>query len=527
MTNSWYVRPTTSHSAVRNGTTYANAWGGWNEIVWSSLAAGDTLFVCGNFSIGAGGLAAGAHGGSAERAVRISGQYASDPGSFTVTASSAYFASTRPNTHYVGLKFTGNDSNALLVLASATNCVYRDNTFVSGPVTAAVSLYPASGQNHSHVTFDGNTFTGTNSTGAGLALSWFVTAGINSTLTKLTLRNNLFRQCTGASARAVVHLRIQDDAAAASKMSDIEISDNTFIDCSSVCLEINSGFKQHGHSTGIRMEGNRFINCTTSSVADSLGGAMRVWGFGRSSDPAFGDNDICRNFANNVVGAAGFANVFYGSYRIFDNEARNLSTTTIDGNGVLFDYGNNGCEAWGNRFVNLSGKASANNSGVGIMVLDSTNISVWSNFVDGCQVGVFYGSSVGLVPPGGQSSVIDGNTFTRVSKFGVYSITAADKARNELHNNIFQALSATAVSVKNDGGAFTGLETCNCFNGFAAPAGYSLNAADITADPQLGDAGVPAAGSPVVGSGQFYSPEDDLLGRRRPNPRSMGAVELM
>jgi len=33
----WYVRPNTSHSGSRNGTSYATAWGGWTEIVWGRI----------------------------------------------------------------------------------------------------------------------------------------------------------------------------------------------------------------------------------------------------------------------------------------------------------------------------------------------------------------------------------------------------------------------------------------------------------------------------------------------------------
>lgn len=46
----FYVRPDTSHSGTRDGTSYATAWGGYSEIVWGSLGADTTLWVCGTWS---------------------------------------------------------------------------------------------------------------------------------------------------------------------------------------------------------------------------------------------------------------------------------------------------------------------------------------------------------------------------------------------------------------------------------------------------------------------------------------------
>lgn len=55
-----YVRPTLTHNSVRDGLSYATAWGGADEIDWGDLGADKTLWICGtwtdtSFSIGAGG----------------------------------------------------------------------------------------------------------------------------------------------------------------------------------------------------------------------------------------------------------------------------------------------------------------------------------------------------------------------------------------------------------------------------------------------------------------------------------------
>lgn len=68
----WWVRPTTAHSGTRDGTSYANAWGTFAEIVWASITAGHRLRVCGQFDDQE--LVVGSSG------VDIELDYAPDPG---------------------------------------------------------------------------------------------------------------------------------------------------------------------------------------------------------------------------------------------------------------------------------------------------------------------------------------------------------------------------------------------------------------------------------------------------------------
>lgn len=46
----WHVREDTTHSGTRNGTSYANAWGGWSEINWASISPDDTIYIEGAHS---------------------------------------------------------------------------------------------------------------------------------------------------------------------------------------------------------------------------------------------------------------------------------------------------------------------------------------------------------------------------------------------------------------------------------------------------------------------------------------------
>jgi hypothetical protein len=80
----WFVRPDTSHSGMRNGQSYASAWGGWTEIVWSTggLVPGDTLYVCDSHTYSVV-LTIGNHGAMAGSRVIIRGDYPGHSGSIT------------------------------------------------------------------------------------------------------------------------------------------------------------------------------------------------------------------------------------------------------------------------------------------------------------------------------------------------------------------------------------------------------------------------------------------------------------
>lgn len=57
---SWYVRPSGGSYGAENGTSYADAWDGFANIVWASIQPGDTLWVAGShtqlLTIGASGI---------------------------------------------------------------------------------------------------------------------------------------------------------------------------------------------------------------------------------------------------------------------------------------------------------------------------------------------------------------------------------------------------------------------------------------------------------------------------------------
>ena len=514
----WFVRPDTTHNTTRNGLSYDTAWGGWSEIVWGSLAAGDTLYACGTFNL-TSTIAIGAHGGTATNRVTVSGGYAPARGYITVVQSGGVFLiSARANTRITGFRFQNLTSNAIFVGSAATNCLYDFNTFVavsgSGPL---IGLDSATGNNHNGVYVRNNIFTGVSSTNGGSALNWFPTIAINSTLTDIQIEDNIFTNITSTTARGVIHFRVQNDANVASKMVRIRVNRNQFLGYSGVAMELNSGFNTFAQSQGLEVRSNTFAN--GREAAAGVGGCMSIWGFG--TDDSMGKPVITGNTFTDVQGAAGFANVFFGNYEIYGNSGRNLTTTTIDGNGVLFDYGCQYARAYANRFFDIRGKVGAVNSGVGVMVLDSTNVEVFGNYVEGCLTGVFYGNLTGNTT--GQSSSIYNNTFIGCRNNGVYGLSTMDKTTNTFQNNIVVAATNTAVSVNNNGATWTSTETNNTFFGFSGTSNHTLNGSDSTANPVL-STGFPTTSTPV---GVFIKPQIDGQLSAFWNPPTCGAYEVV
>jgi hypothetical protein len=482
----WYVRPDTSHNGTRNGTSYSTAWGGWSAITWGAggVVGGDTLYVCGAHTY-TSAISVGAHGGSAEATrCTIRGDASEESGSITFGGSgSVFLQNDRAWTTIRNLTITAGPNLAMFLTDTATNCVYAQNA-INGTNQNLVSLYPANGQDHANVTFNGNTFNSAGATsGSGSTIAWFLTAtSAVSTLTNISVTNNTFSGC--AAGRAVIHFRTEDDTDAASVMSGITVTGNTFTNCRGVLIEL-----AHGHATAniggaCTAANNTATGCGESPAEAGLGGFFKSSGF--SAGRVYG------NTANGLQGAQGFANIFSGTYVVSDNEAENLTTNTIDGNGVLIDIGATNCSVLRNKFTNLTGKAGVNNSGCGVMVLAATGCRIVGNVVDGCLTGLFFGAA-----GAGQSATVANNTCLSCSTQAIYLGATSDPANCTVSNNIctgtgYSVFDATAVDWV--------AEDYNVFYGFPTGAsGHTLGGNDITADPLLRSDYMPMAATVRAG----------------------------
>jgi hypothetical protein len=248
----------------------------------------------------------------------------------------------------------------------------------------------------------------------------------------------------------------------------------------------------------------------------NLGGAMGIGGFRPSLSPSFGSNIIARNEAYRITGPSGFLNTFYGTFNVFDNYGEDVYASQADGNALLFDHGTNDTVAYGNHFRRVIGNEATENSGCAIMILNTTNITVYGNVFEGCKIGVYIGNK-----GAGQSSNVYNNTFTDCSLAGVLMLSTADMATNLIRNNIFTS-KASVPSVWVKGGTLTS-ESSNCYHGFKAPQGYTAPPSTVYIDPKL-DADY-RPGTPELVRSALYLGGKDFNSKHFYNPPNYGAVD--
>jgi hypothetical protein len=512
----WYVRPDASHSATRDGKSYATAWGGWSAIVWSGtgVVAGDTLYVCGAHR-SSSQLVVGNHTSTASSKAIIRGDYAPDPGSLIFTGSAWLFIG-RDYTTIQNITITAGTGYCIYLYgAPLIGTTIRGCTLNGGTNLQIINIHGADTLAYVDLTFDSNKFIGGNGPNVGAAINWLATGSLTSAryVTRVTITNNTFTGCS--SNRSTIAFRVASTEPVTCKISDLIISGNTFRDCTGVAAE--AYVEDFGRNTGIRITDNLIYNQLNKPTA--MGGGFMLAGFGLSTSPGFGQNIIARNKAYRLAGPTGFSNPFYGSYTYYDNYAEDISTDTIDGCGILFDHGCDNCVAYSNEFRRLIGRGVANefSAGFGILILDATNIKVYGNIIDGATSGLAFGNK-----GPGQSSNVFNNTFRNCAWSGVYVVWGAALG-NLVRNNIFTAARASAPGVLNtDPGKWTG-ESGNCFNGFGYLVNHTLHAKSNTADPQLDRNNRPWSAA-IVRKG-VYLGGIDFYGKRFYNPPNIGGVD--
>jgi hypothetical protein len=531
----WYVRPDTSHSGTRNGTSYATAWGGWTEIVWggSGVAAGDTLYVCGAHTFSAG-QSVGAHGGTTTNRTTIRGDFPADPGSI-LCVGNVFLTQGRANTILRNLTFTAGTSHALFVTSAATLSDYIQNTFNSTAANSVFSLYGDNGQNHADVLIQGNTF---RCSGAGLAagkaatIEWFMSAaGGTSTLTRVKIKDNLFENCnTAGTAVSVMQLRVDNAASTSSSIVDLEVDGNIFRTYKGVAIRLRDDHTgdTYDRFKGVKVRNNQFYD-GGEATTPGWGGCISIGSFGPSTTVGFGLNELSGNVGYRQIGAAGGINCFYGSYYIADNYFDDFATNTIDGNAILVDLQCRDVLVLNNRWRNLRGKAGVVNSGVGIMVLNATNIRVFGNVGYDMKVGIHIGDD-----GTGQSAKVHNNTLWGCTDYAIYMHANADRSNVSMYNNTFQG---TGYSVYNNSASAWSLENYNNFDGFASGTyQHTLGANDKTESmndyvrpdgslkvPSTATLATLGTDNPLALSGTYVSGVTLANGRQRPGFVPIGA----
>jgi hypothetical protein len=520
----WYVRPDTSHSATRNGTSYETAWGGPGEVVWggSGVVGGDTLLICGRIVL-TSNWAVGAHGGNSEatRCV-LRGDYAADPGTVTSSPGGGFYLNNgaRQYTDIVALTLIGDGGRALNVGNGAhyTRVLGCDLTgHSSGPT---LGLPVANGNALTDLVVEGNTFRGQCSA-AGCVGQFVVAAGASVTLTRPTIRGNRFLGFS--SPRSIIHLRA-NATGITQTITDLRIEDNEFVDCLGIPIEVNSQTQAYGTHTGLKILRNKLRNCRLAPGSDILGGNV-IRGFAPSTTLGFGRNEIAYNDIDGLTGQYGGFNLFFSTLHVHHNRMRDLSTLTIDGNGILLDHGNDGCVIEHNIFEAVQINPGVNNSGAGVMVLDSINCKVRHNLFRECSQGVYIGSQAhpdtGNVPF--QSVEVTNNTIVGSDVRAFWASAGAGTDTAVTRNNVAVRC---AQSVQSNVAWTT--ESNNVFFECGAPVGHTFGAGTTTdVDPQITPSGRPLPGSPALTGGADLGYVRDLEGRQsRRHIGAFGAARL-
>lgn len=524
----WYVRPDTSHGTTRDGTSNGTAWGGWSEIIWASLNAGDTLFLIGHFNF-ATTTAIGAHNGTTTNPVIIDGG-GDYPGSITIAAGQSM--TPRNNTKLQNITF--NCTSRGLVSTASLSYFTVDTCIFNGGTNSIYTLSSSTGHNHTDIVITNCVFNGGNDTadlGTGAAIGWFVSAtSAVSTVTRVTIQNNKFNSCNSlGNSRGVISFRTEEDTDATSIITDLIVDGNTFSSCRGYTLEAVDGHSygaaspQFGLWKGFKFINNKIENQTVDDT-NLLGGGCAAFGFSESTSANFGYNYITNNTMTNLEGQCGGINVGYGCYIIQNNKISNVKTYSIDGCGILLDDGIKRTIVSHNYIYNCSGNYAVTNSGAGIMFLNTNSTLVYGNIVDSCRYGLYLGSILA-----GEPSVSFNNTFVNIAQAGIIFGAISDRTAMQVYNNIFTGTNlGTNYSVQQTAGTAWTNENYNCFYNFASGAlTHTLGANSVTTNPILYNKYLLKPTSSLIEAGRFVKNTTDYQNTWFNNPPSIGAYEYV
>lgn len=258
-------------------------------------------------------------------------------------------------------------------------------------------------------------------------------------------------------------------------------------------------------------------NIVTNQTA---GGGMAIYGLD-SSTSAFGKNFIRDNISSGNVGVIGGIDLFNSLYVIVEgNTTSNNTTATIDGNGILIDYGNRYTIVRKNIASNNVGVAATDNSGLGIMALKCQDLDIYSNVGDGNKAGLFFSGNAFAE----SNCRVWNNTFTDNADYGVYVDASQEASSVSLLNNALDG-PGTCVFAESGGAAQTenynalACVTRRNYNG----VGWSDGASSIVTSLDVNSDFKPRPSSPLIGAGSPNGAKYDYANKRCGNPSTIGA----
>jgi len=500
----WYVREDATHGGTNTGTSYANAWQGWTAIVWggAGVVAGDTLYLCGNHARNLTTI--GAHGGTSALPVTIRGDYAGDPGQFTISSWGHLDVPVAWSTLLnLTLITTVVGSHAISITADGVRVLGCTVTGGVGGIYAAlgaITLYEVIG---CHVS-------GCTDTGIRYMLT---TEG--STSSGVTITNNLVHDSNGfgidvrvtGNTSYINNVKIRNNEVYNTKSSTILFS-GTMLAAPDIPTIYSSGLEitgniardsgviagdngSHGglHVTGAIAPlicGNRVTNCyATGAGIQTL----------RNYNPI-----ICFNYVSGI--RAGTPTSLY------------QNGLPIDGNGIFFDNGTRGGIAYGNYITDLITTGNIG-SGAGLSFWDCTNATYYGNIVENVACGAIYGAPIET------GNAFYNNTFINctvgIQKAGGSATTGSLMAKNNILLNCTTGFASYAFpSIVNDYNCVYGSTTAYA-NGVVAGAN------DISTNPDIDSNYRPRA--VACKKSAFRIEGKDYYGNRFFEKPNLGAVD--
>jgi len=445
---SWYVRPASGSYGAENGTSYANAWDGWNSIVWGNtgVVASDTIYLCGNHSFSAS-ISLGQTNATTKNRITISGACPNIPGTITFSGNS-----------FLNINKNYFDIKKLTLTASPTSPgVYQQKSFVTyDKVIFNGGTYGINFANTGTITnttvqncsFNGQSLVG---------IKWFVYDNTLSALKNTLIQNNTFSNILTDA----IEIRSEEDAPNA-QVSSLTILNNVFSNCGRSATRIFGKGAFATYSWKNILIKNNIIKNHCSGFG--------VGGFGAES---FGTNEISGNIISGTAIASGGIDVFYNKYLdIFNNVINKGTTDTVDGNGILIDMGNDTVRVHNNIVTAMTGKNNVNNSGVGIMILDSINISAYNNTGVGNRIGLWLGNTNTLANAPANIDFYN-NRFINNLEAGIWvspTVTATNDRKLLIRKNVFTGDgSGFAINDFSLGGATSNWTNGNIYRGFSLP----------------------------------------------------------
>lgn len=270
---------------------------------------------------------------------------------------------------------------------------------------------------------------------------------------------------------------------------------------------------------------NEDITVTGNECGPGNDGCIAIHSFG-SSTSNYGKNIIANNIIRGTLGDTGGINVFYNQYLdIYGNTCEDLSTDNIDGNCILIDHENDYVRVFRNWGDGMLGDAGANNSGVGLMILDSTNVHAFANIFRNVKNCFWFSGETTE-----SGNLVENNSCYSATLYGARVQAATDLNSLTFRNNV---LSGVATGISAEAG---GNNQSFSYNLIDATTNYDLNSVFTTsndvlvapqfvggANPTTPEGFQPFATSPLCGAGYPSPAKYDYTNKRLGNPPNIGA----